>query len=100
MSSEPGGGDALLELRDKLIEFLWRVYGYDVPLEQTHPVTIDKYRSDADDVLDLIEAAGYVIVPAEQLLWLQKANYYGSRWAAENPLPGDLDPVGPVEEER
>lgn len=65
MTSEPGGGDALLELRDKLIDFLWRLYGYAMPLEQAHPVTIDKYRSDADDVLDLIEAAGYLIVSSE-----------------------------------
>jgi hypothetical protein len=97
MATTEAGGivpqeEGLLELRDRVMEFLWRVYGYDGEFASAHPVTRDKYRDDADDVLDLIESAGYELVPTDRLDRLEGAArewFLRKRWVAGDWVNGD-----------
>lgn len=83
MSSEPGGGGALLEAWGRAV---YAASNWGNEGENFKPAFfVDIGR----DFVAEIEAAGYVIVKAEQLLWLQQSNDYGSRWAAEHPLPAE-----------
>jgi hypothetical protein len=100
MTTEAGGGvpqdDGLLELRDTVLDFLWRVYGYPGPFADAHPVTVDKYRDDADDLLDLIETAGYEIQPTERVERLRAVatKYQALDVGMIGLLPGDLAEPG------
>jgi hypothetical protein len=55
--------DPIAGLRDQLTALLWQVYGYPGALSDAHPVTQEKYRADAAAVLEVIEGAGYRVVP-------------------------------------
>lgn len=75
--------DVRAELRDRLAAFLCE--GEGTLWDDVFPRV--PWEVWAEQVLAEISAAGFVVIRKDHLLWLQRSNYYGSRWAAENPIP-------------